>query len=77
MQDKLPVLKTDEILRVLLKIGFQPKRKKGSHLILTKNNKMVVVPIHEGRDVPKGTLLNIIKQASLTKKGFLKYLKQV
>lgn len=74
MSNKLPVLKTDEVLRALLKIGFQPKRKKGSHLILTKGNKNVVVPIHEGRDVPKGTLFNIIKQAGLTKKKFLELL---
>ncbi len=75
MQDKLPILKTDEILRILLRHGFHPIRKKGSHLILAKNNKRVVVPIHEGRDVPKGTLFNIIKQAGLNKKEFLKKLK--
>lgn len=74
MQDKLPVLKTDEILRILFRLDFQPKRKRGSHLILTKNEKRVVIPIHEGRDVPKGTLLNIIKQAGLNKKEFLKKL---
>lgn len=75
MLNKLPILKTYEVLRIFLKFGFQPKRKKGSHLILTKNNKRVVIPIHEGRDVPKGTLLNIIKQSGLTKKEFLKLLK--
>ena len=72
MPNKLPVLKTNEVLRVLLKFGFRPKRKKGSHLILTKNHKRIVMPIHEGRDMPTGTLLNIIKQAGLTKKEFLR-----
>lgn len=76
MPNKLPILKTDEVLRILLKLGFQPKRKKGSHLILTKNNKRVTLPIHEGRDVPRGTFLNIIKQAGLTKKEFLKRIKR-
>lgn len=75
MPNKLPILKTNEVLRILLKYGFQAKRKKGSHLILAKNNKRIVIPIHEGRDVPKGTLLNIIKQAGLTKKEFLKKIK--
>jgi len=75
MPNKLPILKTNEVLRILLKFGFQPKRKKGSHLILAKNEKRVVIPIHEGRDIPKGTLLNIIKQAGLTKKEFLKRMK--
>jgi len=71
MPDKLPILKTNEVLRILLKFGFHPKRKKGSHLILAKNNKRIVIPIHEGRDIPKGTLLNIIRQAGLSKKEFL------
>lgn len=72
MPSKLAVLKTNEVLRILLKFGFQPRRKNGSHLILTKNKKRVVIPIHEGRDVPRGTLLNIIKQAGLAKKDFLR-----
>lgn len=71
MPDRIPALRTDEILRVLLKLGFQPKRKKGSHLILAMGGRRVVVPIHAGRDVPKGTLLNILKQAGVTKKEFL------
>jgi len=75
MRNKLPILRTNEVLRILLKLGFQRRRKKGSHLILAKNNKRIVIPIHEGRDIPKGTLLNIIKQAGLTKKEFLKLLK--
>lgn len=75
MLSKLPILRTDEILRVLLKLGFQPKRKKGSHLILIKDNKRITLPIHKGRDIPKGTLLNIIKQAGLTKKEFLEKLR--
>jgi hypothetical protein len=33
------------------------------------------VPIHEGRDIYKGTLLNIIKQTGLGKKEFLKLIK--
>jgi len=75
MPNKLPILKTNEVLRILLKFGFQPKRKKGGHLILAKNEKRVVIPIHEGRDIPKGTLLNVIKQTGLTKKEFLKRIK--
>ncbi len=74
MPDKLPVLKTDEIVRILFKFGFQPKRKKGSHLILIKGSKLVVVPIHEGRDIPKGTLNNILKQAGITRKDLEKFL---
>lgn len=74
MADKFPVLKTEELVRILFRLGFSSKRKKGSHLILEKNKHLVVVPIHEGRDVPKGTLRNILKQAGISKKEFHKHL---
>ncbi|MBI4993882.1 type II toxin-antitoxin system HicA family toxin [Candidatus Wolfebacteria bacterium] len=74
MSNKLPVLKGDEIVRVLIKLGFRPNRKRGSHLILEKNGKMTVVPIHEGRDISKGTLLAILKQAGISKQELKKYL---
>ncbi len=76
MSDKLPILKSEEILRMLFKLGFQPKRKKGSHLILSKGKELVIVPIHKGRDIPKGTLKKIIKQTGLNKKEFLKILRK-
>ena len=72
---KLPVLNTEKLIRLLFQVGFVPKRKKGSHLILVKDERRVVVPIHEGRDVPPGTLLSIIKQAGLSKKDFINLLK--
>ena len=66
MSKKIPVLKSSELLRILFKSGFQAKRKKGSHLILYKGANMIVVPVHKGRDIPRGTLENIIRQAGLT-----------
>lgn len=65
MSKKFPILKSNELLSILFKNGFQPRRRKGSHLILYKENCMVVIPIHKGRDIPRGTLENIIKQAGL------------
>ena len=66
MADKLPVLKTDEIVRALFKLGFRSKRKRGSHLILERSGRVIVVAIHEGRDVPRGTLKRILKQNNLS-----------
>jgi len=72
MSKKLPVLKTSELLRILFKYGFQPRRKKGSHLILYKEKTILVVPIHKGKDIPRGTLENIIKQAGLEIEDIIK-----
>ncbi|MBE0523833.1 MAG: type II toxin-antitoxin system HicA family toxin [Methanosarcinales archaeon] len=48
---KLPVLSGYELIRILKKIGFEPVRQKGSHIVLVNNNdgskRAVVVPNHE------------------------------
>ena len=73
---KLPVLSGRDAINVLKKIGFQEARQKGSHIILvketTQGKKAVVVPNHY--EIDKGTLLEIIRQAGLTREEFLKML---
>jgi len=73
---KLPSLSAREVLSALRSIGFAdaPVSGKGSHHALWKtdergNIRLVIVP--ERRQVPKGTLLAIIKQAGLTREEFL------
>jgi predicted RNA binding protein YcfA (HicA-like mRNA interferase family) len=49
--------------------GFIFKRSKGSHKLYYNpiNNKTVIVPLHRGKDLKKGTFLAIIKQAGIDK----------
>lgn len=74
---RLPTLKYRKVVKVLTKIGFVGARQTGSHLILVKKDvkKIVTVPIHSNRDIKRGTLTAIIKQAGLTVKEFLDLLK--
>lgn len=73
---KLPVLSGPKIIKALKKIGFEEKRQKGSHVILVKKiddgTRAVVVPNH--KEVDKGTLIEIIRQAGLKRKKFLELL---
>lgn len=70
---KLPRLSGKEVIKILSKIGFMPVRQKGSHVILKKENefgkKALVVPLH--KEIDRGTLLEIIRQADLKKEEFL------
>lgn len=77
MKLKLPILKPRQVVRTLLKTGFIKKRQTGSHLILLnpQNGKIVPVPIHV-KDVKRGLLSAIIKEADLTPEIFLKLLKK-
>jgi predicted RNA binding protein YcfA (HicA-like mRNA interferase family) len=75
---KLPRLSGKEVIKILAKVGFLPARQTGSHIILTKQTeqgkKALVVPNH--KEVRKGTLLEIIRQAGLKKEGFLELFKK-
>ncbi len=65
---KLPSLTPQKIIRILEKRGFALDRARGSHRIYyhPETKKRVVVPFHK-RDLPKGTLLEILKQAGISK----------
>lgn len=75
MNPELPILKPREVIAALEKAGFSVKRQTGSHAILYKTGipRPISIPIHT-RDLPKGTLRAIVRQANLTVEGFLKLL---
>ncbi len=52
------------MLKILQKQGFEIKRQSGTHVILRKENKTVVVPIHQ-EIMPIGTLKSIEKQSKV------------
>jgi predicted RNA binding protein YcfA (HicA-like mRNA interferase family) len=65
---KLPSLTPQKIIRVLGRKGFALDRSRGSHRIYyhSELKRRVVVPFHK-KDLPKGTLLEILKQAGISK----------
>ena len=65
---RLPVTSPRKIIRVLERKGFVLDRTKGSHHIYyhPKTKRRVIVPLHK-EDLPKGTLIAILKQAGLTR----------
>ena len=66
---KLPRLSGHKVIKTLIKCGFEKRRQKGSHIILRKEQLVVVVPNH--KELDRGTLLEIIRQAGLTREEFL------
>ena len=57
-----------EAVRALKRFGFIQLRQTGSHLILRKENRTVVVPQH--KPLKPGTLKGIVEQAGLTLEQF-------
>lgn len=65
---KLPSLSAQKVVRILEKKGFVLKRITGSHYIFAHpdTKRRVSVPYHD--DVAKGTLLEILKEADISRR---------
>jgi predicted RNA binding protein YcfA (HicA-like mRNA interferase family) len=72
----MPSLRPQQLIRALERAGFVVQRVSGSHYILkhpAKSMLRVTVPFHN-RDLKRGTLQSIVKQAGFTNEEFLKLL---
>ena len=74
---KLPVLSGKEVVKIMSKFGYSILDQKGSHVIMIGfkdgMKRKPVVPQH--RELDKGTLLSILKQAGLTREDLENALK--
>jgi len=64
---KLPVLSGKQVCKALGKIGYSVDYQTGSHIVLRQENsphRRLTVPDH--KEIAKGTLRAIIRQAGLT-----------
>lgn len=57
-------MRDKDLFKLLKKNGWQLVRIKGSHHVLQKDGKTMVIPIH-GKDVPTGLLNAILKETGL------------
>ena len=89
---KIQKLSGHELIKVLFKVGFRPKRQKGSHVILIKETERgkvgCTVPLHKELKIGtiKGTFVakqrctvgttSVLKQAGISEEEFVKLLKR-
>lgn len=52
-----------EVVRALQRLGFEHRRQTGSHVILRREGRTLVVPMH--KPLKPGTLRGIIEQAGV------------
>lgn len=68
----IPILKPDEVVAILLRLGFVEVRQKGSHKQFRHwDGRATTVPFHAGRDIATPLLRQIIKDINLTIDAFL------
>jgi predicted RNA binding protein YcfA (HicA-like mRNA interferase family) len=74
LSTKLPVVSATDVIKALAKVGYVFSRQRGSHIILVNRETRKIVVIPNRKEIPKGTLRAIIREADLTVENFAKLL---
>ena len=73
---KLPIMSGQEAVKILCKLDYTVDHQTGSHIILRHKDppyRRLTIPNH--KEIAKGTLRAIIRQAGLTREEFMGLLK--
>jgi len=74
---KIPVVKAEDLLKTLQKIGFVKHSQTGSHVQLKHvDGRRVTVPNHPNKEIKKGTLKGIIDDIEISVEEFSEALKK-
>jgi predicted RNA binding protein YcfA (HicA-like mRNA interferase family) len=73
MSKSLPTLSSREVIAALKKIGFDEiaSRGKGSHVFVYRDDPPKGITVPNRKEIKRGTLRAIIRQANLTVEEFL------
>ena len=69
----LPVLKPNEVVKILQSLGFSLVRQKGAHMqFKNPDGRQTTVPFHKGRDISPILLRKIAHDINVEMEDFLK-----
>ena len=70
----LPRVAGRECVAALERVGFRVRRQEGSHMILRRDEPFAQVVVPDHRELDRGTLRAIIRQAGLSVSEFVRLL---
>ncbi|MBE9259214.1 type II toxin-antitoxin system HicA family toxin [Dolichospermum sp. LEGE 00246] len=70
---KLPIISGLECVKALEKIGFVVDRQRGSHIIMVREEPRTTISVPDHKELDRGTLRGIIRQAGLSVMNLLNY----
>ncbi len=75
---KLPLVDAKTFEKLLLSLGFEVKRQKGSHIFYRHTDgRYTTLPHHKGRDIGRSLIRAILRQIELTPEDFIKKLRKL
>lgn len=72
--NKLPQISGRECVKALQSVGFYIRRQEGSHIILRRDNPLAQLVVPDHKQLDRGTLRAIIRQAGLSVQEFTELL---
>lgn len=73
---RLPVISARQAVAAFQRAGFEVKRQRGSHIIMTKADFPETLSVPDHRELKPGTLRALIRKAGLTIDQFEQLLRQ-
>jgi len=73
---RLPVISGDEAIRAFRRAGWVVRRQVGSHIALDKEGEVATLSLPRHRELDKGLLRRLIKDAGLTVDEFVRLLRK-
>ena len=70
----VPLLRPQEAIRALQKLGWEVARQRGSHIILTKPGHIASLSVPNHPQVARGTLRSLLSKAGISIEDFLEAL---
>ena len=64
-----------EVIKALARAGFYTKRRKGSHIILRRDNPFTQVVVPDHKSIDTGTLASVLNGADLSVEDFIELTK--
>ena len=73
---RLASYRGEDVVKAFQRAGWKIARVRSSHIILEKEGYVATlsVPVHKGKNVKKGTLRDLIKDAELSVEDFLRFI---
>jgi predicted RNA binding protein YcfA (HicA-like mRNA interferase family) len=73
MSPKSPVFKPAELIRLLEQNDFVKVAQEGSHVKMrNKENTTLIIPLHQEKDLKRGLVIAILRQAGIDYKHYKK-----
>ena len=75
---KLPIIKSRELIKALLEMGFMEFHRVGSHAQFKhpQDGRRITIPIHSGKDIKRKTLKSILDDLEISTEQFTRLLKK-